>query len=149
MFVHVQPHEMFSLTREPAEAFFAESRIGGTLDFDHYCASWGKLIELDLAKIIVYLDDQDRTLGIIGGTCTQCLMTGDMIAQEAFWWVHPSKRSSPLGIRLLRMWEDWAKSLRAKRIYVGNLEAVNPVMMDNIYTRLGYRKLETHYVIET
>jgi GNAT superfamily N-acetyltransferase len=146
MFVHVTPDSIFSLTREPAEEFFKESKIDGVLDFPHFCQSWGKLIELDMAAIIVYVDDQQRTLGIIGGTCTKCLMTGDMIAQESFWWVHPSKRRSPVGIKLLRQWEGWGEDRGAKRIYVGNLAAVNHEMMHTLYSKLGYQLLETHYV---
>lgn len=139
------PGAMFSLTREPAEAFFAESQIGGVLDFGHFCMSWGKLIALDMAAVMVYRYN-DRTLGIIGGTLTKCLMTGDLIAMEAFWWVHPSKRSSPVGIKLLRQWEGWAIDGGAKRIYVGNLQAVNPEKMADLYAHLGYTLLETHYV---
>lgn len=138
-------YQMFSLTRHPAERFFEESKVDGILNFDHFCASWGKLIELDMAKVLVYLRD-DKALGIIGGTITKCLMTGDIIAQEAFWWVDPIIRSSPVGIRLFRNWENMVSMIGAKRIYVGNLHSVDPEKMAAIYQALGYKALETHYV---
>lgn len=145
MIIEVQPDGMFSLTREPAFAFFYESKLAGELDFSHFCQTWGTLISLDMARLFVYRTE-DRTLGIIGGTITKCTMTGDLIAQESFWWVHPGIRASPIGIRLFRKWENRVIEDGAKRIYVGNLLAVNHEKMTSLYSALGYQMIETHYV---
>lgn len=139
--------EAISLTREPAHAFFKESGIDGKLNFSHFCQTWAKLIELDMAQILVYRDD-DKThaTGIIGGTITPCTMTNDLIAMECFWWVSPKLRGGAAGIKLLKAWESLMITNGAKRLYVGNLVGLNNEMMHSIYTRLGYKPLETHYV---
>lgn len=144
--IYVISHDELSLTREPAEAFFEESGLAGALNFDHFCQTWGGLIRLDIACIMLYLDAQESIKGIIGGTCTPCTMTAETIAQESFWWVHPTIRSQPAGIRLLQAWEGWARSKGAKRIYVGNLFRLNDEKMRNLYAKLGYQPLEVHYV---
>jgi hypothetical protein len=140
-------HDELSLTRGPAQAFFAESGIDGVLDFEHFCASWGKLIELDIACVMLYFGGNNEAQGIIGGTVTPCTMTGQPIAQEAFWWVSPHLRGkSPAGLNLLRKWEWWAKGKSAVRAYVGNLYRLNDQAMRQLYSRLGYDPLEIHYV---
>lgn len=143
----LKPEEL-SLTREVSEAFFEESGISGALNFDHFCQTWGTLISLDVASIMIYVHGQDNlTLGIIGGTVTPCTMTGDIIAMESFWWVAPFLRgTSPAGLNLLRKWEDWSIERGAKRIYVGNLFRLNDSKMRALYDRLGYSPLEVHYV---
>lgn len=142
--------EMFSLTREPAEAFFAESRIAGTLNFKHFADSWDGFIGSNIGYVLVNesyeKDGTAKQNGIIGGLLTKCFMTGDWIATECFWWIHPHLRGSPAGMRLFLQWEAVVKANGAQRIYVGNLHSINHQMMSDLYQRLGYVPLETHYV---
>lgn len=138
-----------SLTRDIAFAFFKESKIDGKLDFDHFCKSWGSLIQLDMACIMVYIDSSKKPRGIIGGTLTTCLMTNEPIAQEAFWWTEPELRGTPAGLRLLTAWWNYMAAKGAVRVYVGNLMEVEHEAMARLYTRLGFRPLETHYVRNT
>lgn len=145
MILTLPPHELSS-TRTPAEAFFKESGIDGVLNFDHFCQFWGKLIELDMAAIMLYVDEQKQPKGLIGGTCTACPMTGDLMGQESFWWIAPELRAkSPIGIKMLRVWENWAINKGAKRLYIGNLFTLNDGMRQ-LYLKLGYTPLEIHYV---
>lgn len=135
------------LTRDCAYAFFKESGIEGTLDFDHFCNQWSRFIQLDVASILLYFDEQNNPKGIIGGLCTECTMTKDLTAQEVFWWVDPVLRArSPAGIKLLRAWEEWARRKGARRIYVGNLYRLNNDSMISLYHRIGYKPTELHYV---
>lgn len=137
--------EMFSLTRGPAEAFFAESCIDGTLDFKHFADSWDSFIQNNIGVVLVN-ESFGKQNGIIGGLLTKCFMTGDWIATECFWWIAKELRGSPAGMKLFLHWEAIMKDRGASRIYVGNLHAVNREMMQNLYHRLGYKPLETHYV---
>lgn len=136
-----------SLTRHTAESFFEESGIDGTLNFDHFCKQWGHLIKLDMAVIMLYIDKNETPAGIIGGTLTPCTMTGQKIAQEAFWWVEKHLRGkSPAGLLLLRKWEATMVEKGAVRLYVGNLWNLNNEEMQDLYWRLGYKPTEVHYV---
>lgn len=145
MIREIKPSEL-SLTRDCAFAFFRESNLDGILNFDHFCETWSRLIALDMAKILLYIDNNENAKGIIGGTITKCTMTADIIAMESFWWVAPELRGGVCGIKLLREWEKACMSAGAKRLYVGNLEQLNNEKMRCLYRRMGYRALETHYV---
>ena len=145
MIRYIKPDEMH-ITESVARAFFKESGIAGTLNFPHFCEQWSKLIELDVASILMYFNSSDQPMGIIGGLCTECTMTKDMTAQEVFWWVDPSLRGRTCAIHLLREWERWARDRGAKRIYVGNLYRLNNDAMMSIYNRIGYQPAELHYV---
>lgn len=144
----LKPDEV-SLTRELAFAFFKESGIGGSLNFDHFCQQWANYIHLDIGCIMLYIDSLNRPVGIIGGLCVQCSLTADIIAQETFWFVDQSVRGGIAGFRLLARWEIWAIKKQAARIYVGNLFRLNNEAMQSIYYRLGYSPTEVHYVKET
>ena len=138
---------MFSLTREPAFAFFKESQINGSLDFKFFCNFWDGLIASKVGVVLVNERGDDVRNGIIGGLVSPCFMTGDKIATEAFWWIAPELRKySPAGIKLFIEWEKIVKEMGVKRIYVGNLHAINHDQMQHLYHRLGYSSLETHYV---
>lgn len=146
MIVHVKSGQMFSLTREPAVAFFNESKIDGVLNFKHFCDSWDNLIGAGAGVVLVNEKDGISN-GIIGGLVSQCMMTGDLIATECFWWITPELRNgSPAGIRLFLKWEDIVRAMKVRRIYVGNLHEVNHARMQDLYQHLGYKSLETHYV---
>lgn len=145
MIRQVKKGEMFSLTREPAVAFFNESKIDGVLNFKHFCDWWDQAIGISVGVVLVN-ESEGKSNGIIGGLVSQCMMTGDIIATECFWWIAPELRDhSPAGMRLFLKWEEMVKERYAKRIYVGNLHAVNHDKMQDLYHRLGYKSLETHY----
>jgi hypothetical protein len=149
MIHEVKKGEMFSLTRVPAVAFFNESKIDGVLDFPHFCDWWDNAIGMRIGVVLVN-ENNGVFNGIIGGLISQCMMTKDIIATECFWWIAPELRDrSPAGIKLLLRWEEIVKERYAKRIYVGNLHAVNHDKMQDLYHRLGYKSLETHYVKNT
>lgn len=146
MIINVEAKDVFSLTREPAEAFFAESKIDGTLYFDHFCMWWANMISIG-AGIIMVSRVGDRSTGIIGGLTHQCFMTRDMLGTECFWWVAPELRDkSPTGMRLFLAWEEEMRKRNIKRLYVGNLMSIGHEKMGDLYKRLGYKPLETHYV---
>lgn len=146
MIRQVECGEMFSLTRGPAIAFFNESKVEGILNFNHFCITWNSFIKAGIGIVLVN-DIAGEQNGIIGGLISQCFMTGDLIATECFWWIAPELRdSSPAGMRLFMKWESLVKERGVKRIYVGNLHAVNHDKMQDLYARLGYKPLETHYV---
>lgn len=148
MIVKVPSDGVFSLTREPAFSFFSESKIDGTLNFEHFCKTWENFIQLDIGAIFVYRrSPNEEPTGIIGGVVTPCPMTADPIASEMFWWVAPFLRgTSPAGMHLLMKWERWAIEKGVKRVYMGNLVELNDSKMKRIYERMGYRPLEIHYV---
>jgi GNAT superfamily N-acetyltransferase len=139
-----QPEQILSLTRKASEAFFAESGVPGTFDFEGYCQRMGKMIELDIGIELAYISNYEA-LGIIGGSIFPDIFTGDLVCVEMFWYVLPEHRCSPIGIRLLYALEEAAIQRGCKRLFVGNLASLNDAKMEELYTRMNYRKIETHY----
>jgi len=87
---------------------------------------------------IAIIKDGGILLGMVGpslvGPFNQCL--------EIAWWVEPDKRGGSL--KMLKMYEDWAKSKNAKLIEVKSMHKFPETGI--IYERLGYEPLEMSWV---
>ena len=138
------PEEVLSLTRRASESFFVDSQVPGIFDFEGYCKRMEDMIALDMGVVFAYLKDNEA-IGIIGGIFYPDLFTGDMVGMEVFWYVLPEHRQSPIGIKLLAALEKYACDKNCKRLYVGNLKALNDDKMHRLYERLHFKEIETHY----
>lgn len=87
---------------------------------------------------IAIIKDGGILLGMVGpslvGPFKQCL--------EIAWWVEPEKRGG--SIKMLNMYEDWAKANGAKLIEVKSMHKFPETGV--IYERLGYEPLEKSWV---
>lgn len=87
---------------------------------------------------IAIIKDGGILLGMVGpslvGPFNQCI--------EIAWWVEPEKRGGSL--KMLKMYEDWAKSKNAKLIEVKSMHKFQET--GKIYERLGYEPLEMSWV---
>ena len=72
--------------------------------------------------------------------------TGEMLATEFFWFVNPESRGS--GLKLLKVFEKWAKEKGCKKVIMVHLSDSMPEKIRNIYLRFGYKVAETHYIKE-
>lgn len=95
-----------------------------------------KLIELGT----VYVSEQDGKLdGMIGFLLFDHPLSGEKTASEIFWWVEPEARGT--GIRLLHTMKRAAKQSGAVKM---QMIAPSPEVAE-IYLRLGYLPIETHF----
>lgn len=92
----------------------------------------------DEDKVAIVKEDGGILLGIVGpslvGPFKQCA--------EIAWWVDPSKRGGSL--KMLTLYEEWAKSKGAKLIEVKSLSKFPET--EKIYSRLGYQPVETSWL---
>lgn len=77
----------------------------------------------------------------------ECTMTGEMEAIESFWYVQPSWRGGPGGIKLIRAFEE-ARKRGCKRLKMAYLYSVNASMMDSLYRRMDFEPLQKNFVKE-
>lgn len=85
--------------------------------------------------------------GMIGFVVFPMFMnTSHVIAQELFWWVDEEKRSSKLGLNLLKAAEATAKELGAKSLLMLSLNDLNGEKVNKLYESLGYTKREQTYM---
>lgn len=99
-----------------------------------------RLIEGEDAILLVQGDD--KPIGMLGGLIYRHPLSWQTFFSELFWWVEPEHRGH--GLDLPRHAEAWAKTLGATHcIMVSPNDRVS-----RLYEKLGYSKLETHYIKE-
>lgn len=92
----------------------------------------GKVIEGG----VVFLSDS----GMIGGVLNPLYFNpSHVVAAELFWWAKSG------GIPLMRAFEEWAKENNARGLQFSGLGDAKSERMDRLFTRSGYRKVETGY----
>ena len=106
----------------------------------------------DTEQLFIKLMDAHSLLtdgegGMIGFVVFPMFMnTSHVIAQELFWWVDEEKRSSKLGLNLLKAAEATAKELGAKSLLMLSLNDLNGEKVNKLYESLGYTKREQTYM---
>lgn len=69
-------------------------------------------------------------------------MSGETVATELVWWIHPDVRGGRAALELLAKAEEWAKSNGAKR-----LQMIAPSdKVCRFYERLGFQRVEVAYM---
>lgn len=103
-------------------------------------AHW--LLEDDTTRALLVSDHDGTLTGMFGLHVYQHPMTGQLTASEQFWFVAPDRRGKFDGVRLLAAARAWATLAGAATLH---LVAPGPSVED-LYTRLGYRKIESAFV---
>jgi GNAT superfamily N-acetyltransferase len=112
------------------------------LNPDHLISSWERLLDLGIG--VIYLAEENgEVIGGIGGVRHAELFTGNMTAVEMFWYMKEGKRGT--GIKLFKMFEQWAKDNQCARVAMIYLPFSMPEKLDRFYTKNGYTLLEMHY----
>jgi hypothetical protein len=90
------------------------------------------LLQSDNAAIFVNED----VSGIIAGLLFPSFFSGELIAQELFWWAQSE------GLSLLKHFEEWAQAAGASQVIMLCLDSIEPERVAKIYQRRGYSALE-------
>ena len=93
--------------------------------------------------MIFALTDGETVVGMIGGMAYPEPYSGDLVAQEFFWYVRDGHRGG--GIRLYRAFEAWAREKQCLEIRMGHLSDSMPEKLKRVYVALGFREVETNY----
>ena len=80
--------------------------------------------------------------GMLGYVLSEIWMTDVTVGSELFWWVDEDKRSTGLGLKLIKAAEAAAKENGASYMAMANIESLNSQRMNTLYTRLGYALTE-------
>jgi len=112
------------------------------LDPDHLVACWERFFDSGIG--VIYLAEENGgVIGGIGGIKYQEIFTGNLTAVEMFWFISEGKRGA--GIKLFKLYEQWAIDNGCKRIAMIYLPFSMPEKLERFYTLNGYRLLEMHY----
>jgi GNAT superfamily N-acetyltransferase len=102
---------------------------------------------LSEATVIVY-EANGQPIGCIAGQVSTILFNNNRVASEVMWWVDPEHRKSKAGMKLLKAFESWAVYAKCDVIHMVCLAEEHGDVLDKLYTRLGYKQTERHYMKE-
>ena len=85
---------------------------------------------------------------IVGMIAPSFLHPDRLQCSELAWYVETEYRGTSVALRLMKMYEQHAKDRGCDKITMVCLESLNPLSTGNIYKKLGYNKLETHFIKE-
>lgn len=106
---------------------------------DHALASIERLVMNDETSVIFVVDaGDDGLIGMLGLVVYEHPFSGDIVAVEAFWWLHPERRGH--GAFLLRKGEKWARAKGAIRMDL--MQPCDKPRVGEIYQALGFSAIE-------
>lgn len=132
------------------KAFMAEGHVEGDFSLATFCEHWGAFLRADIGTIIGLWDGIELKGGI-GGLITPDVNSGKPVASELFWYIAPDARGSGLAIRLLKEFQQWARSRGATRLRLVHLLQPDEqpdglgVKLAALYHRMGLKAIEVAY----
>jgi GNAT superfamily N-acetyltransferase len=100
-----------------------------------------RLVDWLLVNGLVLVVDQDDVLvGMLGLAIVPSQISGDLVASEVAWWIHPEFRGTRAAVALLASGEAWAQAQGAQWV---QLIAPAGSSVGRLYRRRGYDELET------
>lgn len=123
--------------------FWAEGALPGKLVSEVWIRNWTGLIRSGTGKIFgLYVDG--KLVGCLGAIFSKDLNDDQLVATEAFWFVGEKFRGQ--GIKLLLSFHAEAQQRGVSRILMMHLFNQNAEQVAKLYTRLGFKAVETHFV---
>lgn len=129
------------------ESFFKECGLPGKFKYVAFLHNWTLFLEKNIGAMWAFLKD-GKPVGLLGGILAPDMNDGELLAVETFWYVMPEHRNSMESIKLLMVFELWARDVGAKRIMMAHLLSSMPEKLASYYEKRGYRPLEINYVKE-
>lgn len=87
----------------------------------------------------VFVADRDgQVIGFIGGALTEHWFSGDKVAFDYSFFVHPQYRHGVIAVRLVQAFEHWARASGAKQIRMGITTAINIEGTARLFKALGF-----------
>jgi GNAT superfamily N-acetyltransferase len=106
---------------------------------------WEKAVRDNMGAFYVAHDDAGTPAGVLGAFFSPELFSGDLQAQEAFWFVAPEFRKTRAALLLLNAFEAEAKARNCKQILMVHLELPNAAGLAQLYARRGYSRCEQFF----
>lgn len=138
---YAKPEDLLQCARL-GELFYREGALPGNLVPSIFMGNWKTLIESGTGRILGAWRGAEF-LGALGVLVYPDINDGEIVAQEAFWYVHPNHRG--IGMKLLDQSIEDLRREGVKRMTMVHLESLMPDRLKSLYERLGFRPVESHY----
>lgn len=146
MLRQVELHEI-PLFTAMGEEFYLEAGAPGKFNPEHFTNFWATAINQEFGVIHGLFNEEGKPFGALGAVLLPDTHTGDLVANELFWFVTKPARGM-IGLSLLDRFEDWAREQGAKRINMVHLNDKMGTLLERLYTSRDYIKFEVHYIRE-
>lgn len=124
-----------------ARAFFAEGGLQGQLNEQHFVRTLQSYVRNKTGFVLVTGDSPHDFQGALGAAVFPDFATGDIVAMEFFFFVHPAARGMA-GPRLMRAFEAEALRHGAIRCMLMHLAGPRTEKFVRFYQRSGYALIE-------
>lgn len=125
--------------------FHLEARIPGQFKVATFLNTWHSLLSVGIGAMWRY-DHCGRLVGLFGAMIGPDLCDGEVVAQEAFWYVERSSRGTIGGVKLYKEFMKWSIQIGAKRVIIAHLKNSMPEKLRKFYLAEGFQEVETHYL---
>lgn len=93
---------------------------------------------IDGAGAVFVSQREDEVVGFIGGAITQHWFSGEKVAFDYSFFVHPDYRHGVTAVRLVSAFERWARQQGAVQIRMGITTSVNVQGTTRLFKALGF-----------
>lgn len=131
--------------RELGDGFITEAGIKAKFSPSHFRNFWKTAMNMGVAHFWAAYNDK-QVYGLLGMILSQCPFSGDVIAIEMFWYIHPDHRGSITGAQMFSLASRWAQKVGAKRIIFSSIVQNTAAKLVAFYEHAGFKQLETHFV---
>jgi len=131
--------------KELGYEFYEEGAFPSDFIPEVFEKTWTDLMNAEIGVIFLLKSDKD-IIGSLGAVKFPDPNSGEIMASEFFWFVNKEHRGK--GLKLLKVFEEWVSEQGIKKIIMVHLSNLMPDKVKNLYSRMGYREIETHYIKE-
>tara|TARA_R100000935_G_C2724710_1_gene119435 strand:- start:89 stop:571 length:483 start_codon:yes stop_codon:yes gene_type:complete len=103
----------------------------------------------DPSRVIFMAYKDDAPVGVFVGNVASYYFGPDLVAVDTIWYVVPEQRGSYVGIKLLELFENWAKSKGAADIRIGQSSTIKPEVFEGLLEKRGYNFIGANYRMGT
>lgn len=128
-----------------ARAFWKEGALPGSFREDVFVKTWSYVIWSEIGTILGMFSGGKLT-GVLGAFKTPDINDGELVSNEAFWFVSPEHRGE--GVLLLDAYERWSVDSGCSRAGMIHLLNLHPKGLSRLYEWRGYKATEVHYFKE-
>ena len=98
---------------------------------------FARLLELPNVFFAFYRKSNEQIIGGMMGCVTESFFGNDVIASDMGLYVYPEYRGGMASVRLVRAFEDWAKSKGVNEINIGQTTGIHMARTSQLYEKMG------------
>lgn len=136
------PEELPRL-RHIGNEFTLAAELPESFNEPHFESVWTTLLNANAGTIFYEENAEGKIIAVLGAVFQPDMFSGVLTAAETFWFLLPEARGSRLSISLLDAFEAEAAVRGCQHILMVSLASLSPEIVNSIFTRRGYKALET------